>query len=267
MESKAIPSRSCCCSFFGPFRPVVGGHTIAECGLSSYLPIWLIFVYRLSAALFVWSTLIYYSVTGIYDYKFFTVLSYLLLGFTFVLTYAATLVCALLHKSRSPTKAQYPQWANILANFAVPLLQIFATAALFLTVVFWALLYKKGEAVVFSSIAPHAVNALLVFVDIALAANMEFRLVYSAFFLLYLIAYLAFSWINFAVTGEWVYAFLDYRENTAGLMVAYYFGILFWGVLSGLIVFTFSRVCRLSRHKHINARRNQAEEHHGDETV
>lgn len=237
MAEAADDSPRSCASFWGPFRPLVGGHTIAEAGGSSYAPTWLLFLTRSASAAFMLGTLVYYSITGDYSWRFYSVWCHLGVGLAFLLS--ALLSLLLLARKRT----LFVSRPSFRASLTVIVSQVFASAALFLDVVFWALLFE-GTAD-FATIVMHAINLALFAVEILLALRMQYKLLYISFFVVFTCAYLGFSWIYFAIRDEFIYDILDVREQSAGVTVATYIGLFLWGIVAGIIVLLVSRLNRL----------------------
>ena len=146
-------------------------------------------------------------------------------------------------------KSFYEDETRIFARWVVFFFQIFASAALFIDVVYWALLYEAGQGVDIVNVSIHAVNLGLVLIDMFIGLSMQFRLWNWLFAVLYLLIYVAFMWINWAITKEWVYDIFDFERNGAGRVVAYYAGCIAWGIIAPFIMFLLSRVNRLVKPK------------------
>lgn len=231
---------SCCGSFWGPFRPRFGGHTLAEAGSSAILPTFVLLVTRLSSAVFMLATFIYFTVRGTYGMEFFSSWSHLGLSLSLALSTALSLSYMMTARTSGSGEIKFSR----LAFFGVLMFQIFSSAALFLDPVYWILVFEGGTPK-FHQLAQHAVNLGLVVLDIVLSMHMDFRLMYVWIFVGYAVIYLGFAWVYFAITDEFTYTFLDHRNKAAGLVVAYYLGVVAWGVVAALIILVLSRISRL----------------------
>lgn len=242
-------SRSSCASFWGPFRPLFGGHTLQEVATSAFFPPWLVLAWRAVFAIFMSTTLIVYSIRGVYTYQFYSIWCHIGIAIAFTLNASAS---ALYLFSQSPRRDNI----TFLAFFIFLWFQVFAIAALFLDVVFWTILFDFDGSPTFAQLSQHAVNLVFVLLDLLLSARMQFKLLYGVVFIAYTIGYLTFAWIRFAITDDWVYGFLDYTDQSAGLTVAYYFGVLLWAFVAAFIMILVSK---LSRCPCVTARKKSTE--------
>jgi len=128
-----------------------------------------------------------------------------------------------------------PLWTATVLAF-----QVAASNALFLDVVYWALLFDTFS---FATLVVHLLNALVVGVDVALVSSMHLRWAYllpsAAVALLWVFG---FAWPWYAGTEEWVYEFLDYRVHTTAYTVGVYVGMTAWHLAAGALVVG---LCRL----------------------
>lgn len=221
----------CCRGFWGPFRPFLGGHSVVEAGASWYAPTSLLLVTRFCTSAFILSVLIYYLVTGEYSLKFYTQISFLVLAISFLFLALCSLFVLV---KRTPP---------LIASIAVPLHQVAACAAVYLTVVYWIFIYDGR--LTFPGIAPHAINVGLVVIDFALGSATRFRLFYILFFVLYTLIYVAALWIYYAVRKIWIYDFLDTGRRSTGSNVVLYVVLVAWALADGLGVFVISRLFQL----------------------
>lgn len=227
-----------CTRFWGPFRPLLGGHSFAEAATSTYLPTAVLSLLRTAFAITLLTTVIYYLLTGDYSIVYFSIWCHIGLGVAFALIGANSIIYLI-----TPPTNTYRDEPSVFASFAIIIFQVFATSALFLDVVFWALLFR-GE-VTFPALIQHALNFVFVIIEMLTSLSMQFKLVYSALFIFYTIIYLGFAWIRYAVIAEFPYGFLDYREQTNGTTVLYYVVLLAWGALASIILILISRLSRL----------------------
>lgn len=232
------PRSSSCASFWGPFRPLFGGHTLREAATSAIFPTILCLIWRFIFAIFLFATLITYTINDEYNFEFYSIWCHLGLSLAFFGTSTASALYLFSKPSRTNN-------FSLFASFVIPFFQVFATAALFLDLVFWALLFDFDRTPRLSELTQHALNLVFVLLDIVLSLRMQFGVFYSAVFIIYTIAYLIFAWIRFAITDDWVYKFLNYQKQSAGITVAYYFGIFAWAVVASAIMISLSRLSRL----------------------
>jgi len=249
------PPPSCC---------AWGGHTAAEVGTSWLLPPLPLLAWRAALAAWVVGTLAWLAAADELDMVYFTNVNYTLLCGVLVATAAVTAYAVLVvrpppHPSRRggggaaaaaapPAVAAEaggggakradgagPVWTATVLAF-----QVAASNALFLDVVYWALLF---DTLSFSTTVVHLLNALVVGVDIALVSSMHLRWAYllpsAAVALLWVFG---FAWPWYAATGEWVYGFLDFREHSTAYTVGIYVGMTAWHLVAGALVVG---LCRL----------------------
>lgn len=207
-----------------------GGHTDTEIGTSWLLPPLVLLVWRVGLAVWVVSTLSWLAASDRLDMVFFTNVNYSVLSGALFWLACATVFAVLVAKR--PHR-------HVLWTITVLGVQVVATNALFLDVVYWALLH---DTFTFSGLVVHAINAVAVLADVALSSY-HLRWVYlipsAAAALLWVFG---FAWPYFAASGDWVYDFLDYRMHSAGYMVGIYLGITAWHLVAGTMVVG---LCRL----------------------
>lgn len=230
-------SHASCASFWGPYRPFFGGHSLREAATSTFFSTIYVLIWRAAFALVMSLTLIVYIVKGDYTFQFYSIWCHLGISIAFI---ASSIASAFYLFSKPPRSNN----VSFLAHFAVLSFQVFATAALFLDIVFWAILFDFDTSPNFATQAQHAYNLLFVLLDIVLCARMQFKLIYGAVFIVYTIAFLSFAWIRFAITDDWVYNFLDFRNQSTGTTVAYYFGVFAWAVVASVVMILLSRISR-----------------------
>ncbi|KAK1861314.1 hypothetical protein I4F81_003898 [Pyropia yezoensis] len=207
-----------------------GGHTATEIGTSWLLRPLVLLAWRVGLAAWVVGTLSWLAASDRLDMVFFTNVNYSVLsGALFWLACATTF---------SVLVAKRPH-RHVLWTITVLGVQVVATNALFLDVVYWALLY---DTLTFAGLVVHAINAVAVLADVALSSY-HLRWVYlipsAAAALLWVFG---FAWPYYAASGTWVYNFLDYRTHSAGYMVGIYLGMTAWHLVAGALVVG---LCRL----------------------
>lgn len=243
-------SRSCCGTFWGPFRPLFGGHQLSEAATSAFLPTPVVVLYRASAAIFLLSSFLYYVLNDGYKMTQFSSWCHVGLGISFALTTSVSLIFMLApprsNASLEDGHVAARKRSSSLAFCAIVVYQVFATAALFLDVVYWALIYNpKDTQVTFRNLSQHGYNLGFVILDICLSMRMQFKMSYMLAFLLYTISYLVYMWVRFSVVRDFTYSFLDYRGKSPGNVVGYYLGLLAWAMLASVLMIVFSRLSRL----------------------
>lgn len=234
----------CCGRFWGPFRPLVGGHTLGEAATSSILPHFIVVLYRTLFTIFLGSTFVYYFLRGQLDMKFFTNWSHLGLSITFAFLTALSLLYLCMQRD---THSSSPQ-SSMLGTVGVILLQVFGSTALFLDVVYWGLLYdSEKDQLDLRNLTGHAFNLVCVLLEMMLSLRVNFKLFYILFVLLYVVSFLAFMWIRYAVgvPKEFVYGIYDYRDKPPTRVAVYYTGSVAWALVSGFVILLLSRLNRL----------------------
>lgn len=237
VDEDHVQTPGCCLMFWGPFRPVLGGHTIAEAASSVVFPTILVALWRVAFGIFLVATFAYFMFTEDADLLFYSSWCHLGLGIAFLLTSFVSF----LHWLAPQIQSTRP---SLLAFAVIAFFQIFASAALFLDVVYFALIFDFSEPLNFSQATQHLVNLGLVLLDVLLCLRMDFRLIYISFFVAYTAIYLLFAWIQFWVDGFFPYSFLDYRTRDPGIVVGTYLGVFAWAIISALAVFIVSRLNR-----------------------
>lgn len=228
------------CSFFwGPFRPFFGGHPLFEAATSAIFPIGFVIIYRAVFTIYLLSTFIYFQIEQSGSFKEFTNWSHLGLSISFAILTAVSLNFLFLRSSRQSTRP------SKIAFIAILIFQVFATAALFLDVVYWALLYKDNPNVSFKNLTTHAINLACVLLDIFFSLRMNFKLMYWLIFFLYVVVYVIFMWIRYAIVDDFVYNIYDYRTQSTGRTVLNYVGTFLWAVVAGIVMILISRFNRL----------------------
>lgn len=219
-----------------------GGHTAAEIDTSWLLPPLVLLVWRVVLAAWVVGTLSWLAASDRLDMVFFTNVNYSVLSAALLWLACVTAFAVLVAKR--PHR-------HVLWTVTVVGVQVVATNALFLDVVYWALLYDTFS---FAGLVVHAINAVGVLTDVALSSY-HLRWVYlipsAAAALLWVFG---FAWPYYAASGSWVYNFLDYRTRSAGSMVGVYLGMTAWHFVSGALVLG---LCRLRDWAAYRRRRQQ----------
>lgn len=242
--STDISDLSCCYRFWGPFHPICGGHTIEEIATSLLLPTPLVLVYRLVFTIFLLTNLVYFLITKEYSLMHFTVWGLAGLCISFALLSATTLTYLL---TPTPKKLQQCNASSPIAFVSIAFFQVFASAALFIDVFYWALLYDaKTDVLDLPTITSHATNFAFVFLEMLLSLNMNFKLIYMFFLPCVLIVYVAFMWIRYAITQNFPYEVFEFDNKQVGEVVLYYVGTLLWSFIAGFVILLLSRVNRIS---------------------
>lgn len=239
-DDESHHKRTSCCGFFwGPYRPLFGGHAMFEASTSAILPTVAVFLYRATFSVFLLSTLVYFAAKGRYSFMFFSAWAHLGLALSFSLSTAVTFAFLITPQKYDSLRP------STLASASILLFQVFASAAVFLDLVFWTLLFGYDETPDFAILVQHAANLICVLLDILLSLRMQFKLIYAATFVLFTIFYLCFMWVRYAINKQFVYDVLDYRLHSKGVTVGYYLGIIAWGVIASVLMVLLSRLNRL----------------------
>jgi hypothetical protein len=115
------------------------------------------------------------------------------------------------------------------------LCELTTSSAVFLDIVYWALLYRDdGHGIGLLNINHHGLNAVIALVDFTLTRQ-SWIPIHFLFEFLYVLLYCFFAWTWYAITGKWIYFILDWHELIA---VAYYSLIPV-----GCAIIYFSLVC------------------------
>eukprot|EP00177_Eucheuma_denticulatum_P008326 GFKZ01015150.1.p1 GENE.GFKZ01015150.1~~GFKZ01015150.1.p1 ORF type:complete len:276 (-),score=25.00 GFKZ01015150.1:370-1197(-) len=232
-----VRSPGCCLMFWGPFRPLLRAHTVAEAATSVIFPTVLVAIWRATFAIFLGATFTYFMIKREADLLFYSSWCHLGLAIAFLFTSLVSF-----HHWLAPHT--HPHRPSPLAFVVIAFFQVFATAALFLDVVYFALLFDFSEPLDFSQATQHVVNLGLVLFDMLLCLRMDFRLLYILFFVAYTAIYLLFAWIQFWVNGIFPYSFLDHRTRGPGVIAGTYFGILAWSIIAAVLMLLVSRLSR-----------------------
>ena len=236
-ESVSNTNVSCCVSFWGPFKPYIGGHSVRECAESTYLPTIVLFVYRLLAFLFILSVDIYMITLGLYKLQYYTILSSALITITFfILALSSFLV--IINQSRILE-------ATHIANILIPIHFIAGASSIYLTPVYYIIL----NAIYFSWFMAvlHGGTLLLFVIDFLLGAAMVPRLFYVFLFFLFNLAYLAFVWIRHAIYRNYpdyniVYPFFEHWDQSIGFVIGLYVALVLGTIIVGFLAFLITRI-------------------------
>lgn len=229
----------CCVSFWGPFKPnaYFGGHSVAECAESLYLPTSVLFAYRLLAFLFILSVDIYLIVRGIYRLQYYTILSSAMITVTFfLLTLCSFLTLidrsGLIHSTRA-------------ANIIVPLHFIAGASSIYLTPVYYTIL----NAIYFNwwNAVLHGGTLLLFIFDFVLGAAFSPKMSYIALFFVFNLAYLAFVWIRHAIWRTHpdynvLYPFFEHWNQPTGFVIGLYAALVIGTIIVGFIALLITRI-------------------------
>lgn len=241
--STDISDLSCCYRFWGPFHPILGGHTIEEISTSLYLPTPIVLIYRLTFTIFLITNILYFTITGKYQLINFTVWGLIGLSLSFSLLSACTLTYLL-----TPASKKYEQHytPSKIAFLSIITFQIFASSTLFIDVFYWLLLYNpQVNKLDLSNITAHATNFAFVLLEMILSCNMNLKVVYVFFLPCFLIVYLAFMWIRYAVTKDFPYNVFELEGKSVGEIVLYYVGTLVWSFVASFMILLLSKFNRL----------------------
>lgn len=237
------PQRGCA-AFWGPTKPFLGGVSAFESSSSHYVSTAVLLTTRALSFILLTGTFGYLVHEGRFEMQFLTSWSFALTIISFaVLTLTSALFVARQLKA-----------VRIVAAIALPLHFVTASAALFITPVYYALLGNPPFD--YGNIMPHGGTLLLCLVDLALGAALRFRVQYLAFLVGYILLYLIFVWIRYAAWNwhpdyGWPYGFLDFTTVSPATSVGIYFGLAAWCIVAGIIMLFVTRLVGLCRSKTI----------------
>ncbi|KXJ25437.1 protein rolling stone [Exaiptasia diaphana] len=119
------------------------------------------------------------------------------------------------------SKLRHPRMLILTCKASWAIYNVAANIAFLVTAMYWAFDYVPGQYVDGSNANAHAVNSVLVIIDV-MVCNVPFRIFHLIYPLIYGIVYTSFTVIYWAAGGtnhkgkSYIYAILDY-ENNAGL--------------------------------------------------
>eukprot|EP00696_Hemimastix_kukwesjijk_P005684 gnl/Hemi2/17163_TR5711_c0_g1_i1.p1 gnl/Hemi2/17163_TR5711_c0_g1~~gnl/Hemi2/17163_TR5711_c0_g1_i1.p1 ORF type:complete len:316 (+),score=59.54 gnl/Hemi2/17163_TR5711_c0_g1_i1:39-950(+) len=143
----------------------------------------------------------------------------------------------------TPRTGLVTQWTWLLFEILVPL-------TLFISVVFWVLLYD-GHGIGFFNFQIHAVNSLIMVAELALC---RFRFVgcHYFFFLFFMLTYLGVVWGYYFLYDSWLYQFLEISAPSAILV---YLGLS----AATFVIFFLSHVLAWIRERFVRLREKKLE--------
>lgn len=166
--------QGCCCRFWGPFRPVFGGHSLEEAGSSAFIPNIALFIFRALVSIFLVVTLITLAARSQVPLLAFE--SWIQAGLivSFILSAISTLKYGKIAR-------QIAQERSALAFATVFVFQIFATASLFNGIMqVWLIAFLwKTTHLRFGIAFLWIVASAIVLIDLFLTLRMEFKLMYA----------------------------------------------------------------------------------------
>lgn len=121
------------------------------------------------------------------------------------------------------TKLRHPRMLIITCKASWVLCTIAANVAPLVTALYWAFDYVPGQYLDASNVNAHAVNSVLMIIDI-MVCNIPVRIFHVVYPMMYGLIYTIFTIVYWAVGGrnhknkKYIYAILDYEKN-AGLAV------------------------------------------------
>lgn len=163
-------TRGCCNTFWGPFHPVFGGHSLKEAGSSAFVSLTFVLVWRTAFALFFSATFIAFVVTSNYNLLAYETWMHAVLSISVISSAVSTFRYKKVGRNNSAAHSK-------LAFFTVFLTQIVTTAFLFIGIVFfveWSVINIK-----FANISQGIVSFTFVLLDLFLTLRMDFKLIYA----------------------------------------------------------------------------------------
>lgn len=121
------------------------------------------------------------------------------------------------------TKLRHPRILILTCKASWVIFTIAANIAPLVTALYWCFDYVPGQYLDASNVNAHAVNSVLMFIDVMIS-NVPFRIFHAIYPMLYGLIYTLFTIVYWAAGGlnhknqKQIYAILDY-ENNAGLAV------------------------------------------------
>lgn len=227
-----------CAAFWGPTRPFFGGHSTHEASASYYVPTTVLLVTRVLTVIWHIAMVVYFVLDKRFMLTFLTNWSFL----ASLISFTALAVASFL------TVTKKKRLSNKVAQVALPLHMIGAGSALYITPVYYALLGRPPF--VYANVAQHGGPLLFVLMEFALGASMRFRIQEAFILVLYLLVYLVFLWIRYAVLRNrsdfsWPYEFLEFTTQSNGATVGYYVGLTLWGFVAGVLLLLCTRLVGL----------------------
>lgn len=210
------------------------GHSVAEAGRSAWFDTRVLLLFRLAASAFLVGHVVFFSLNKDISFRHYVAWSFTGLAVAFL----PVLTCSLLEVLRMDDddddlqgdaaprdeeegegRAVDPEPSGepcdsglsyVLAQVAVPAYQIFVTAILFSSIVFWAAINPAQPAKFnYPLSAVHIIAPALALLDMLLSMSMRFRFVYVPLFVLFNGAYAGALYAFFKIDNMYVYLFLD----------------------------------------------------------
>jgi len=107
-------------------------------------------------------------------------------------------------------------------TFIWVLFEVLLAASMFLTAVYWGLLFTGPGTDIYNTSA-HALNSFFMLTELS-CNRFDVILMHYSFFFSYTIVFVIFAWIFHAAGGWWVYAFLSWSNATSAVI---YYIVLF----------------------------------------
>jgi hypothetical protein len=160
------------------------------------------------------------SLNGSY-FTYYTLWTFTLFGFTFLLGTALTLAAVLFPKRPSNIDKSNPSEAawTFLQALYLTVVEIAAPAELFVCVFFWAVLYgHMNNPALGDQLFVHGLNNVFFLVDIFFS-RIPFLSTHLLALLLWTSAYAVMMWIYGGVTGDWPYSVLTFSPTSMAFYV------------------------------------------------
>lgn len=234
------------------------GHTVAEAGHSAWFDTRALLIFRLFVSAFLVSHIVFFSLTK--DISFRLYASWSFAGFT--VAFVLVVMCSLIEVLRMgdddeegseprdeeegavraasiPTSdhARDTGLIYVLAQVAVPMYQLFVTAVLFSTIVYWAAIHSsQGNSISYSLLAVNVVAPAVALLDMFLSMSMRFRFVYVPLFVLYNGAYAGALYAFFRLEDLYVYQFIDPSIQEQGAFIGKVSALAVASVMAALVL-------------------------------
>lgn len=226
-----MSGRRGCIGTCGSFWNAQGYGDPITVATSVLLPDLVLILFRIAAFIGTMTVLVYYTVVRLLNLQYLSVIT---LGGSGVCYGLAAVACGV-----------QKRW---LAKLVTTCYHVFFSFAILITPVYW-LLEFPGDYVTLHRLYPHGIVIVLFIADILLGGQLEFRVFDLFWVLFYGIAYIIFMYVRFAITSDFPYGFLDYRDVgvlrsliTLAILVAA-------GLFVAFLLVIFSRITRLYRKK------------------
>ena len=238
--------RKCSSQFsnlLSPFRPIIGGHCISEAGGSTWIPTFLLLLWRLTCTCASILALVLFSATGDIQYQFIGSWTFLATSLAWMLATFSSLRYMLFPETAALSHGKHSY--SLLANLTVPIYQIFLTSGLIIDLLYWTVLREREMKVNLSEIVVYILSTALLFVDSLISFRMNFRFWYMVASILFAVVWIGFSWTWRKITGTQPYTVGDTIGNDIRRTVLIQLSLAFGHLISGAFVLLVNRINRI----------------------